>query len=91
MVALSTALLVAACTNLGFGPSLDNSQTLSTATPVTSTDITASQSPRIAADNPDSYAAARPELDYSALDFEAELQLVQAEKALATQAMATQA
>jgi membrane-bound lytic murein transglycosylase D len=94
LVALLIALLVAGCTNLGHGTSLDNTQTVSVATPVVSTDISGSQRPQIAAHQTDSYDTAdiaRPEQDYSALDFETELQVAQAEKATATQAMATQA
>ena len=89
LVALLIALLVAACTNLGQDTPLDSKQAVSMATAVVSTDIAGTQRPQNDAHKSDSHDAAGiagPELDYSALDFEAELQMVQAEKAVATQA-----
>ena len=94
LVALLIALLVAACTNLGHDTSLDSTQAVSTATAVVSTDIAGTQNPQNVAPESDSHDAAdiaSPEPDYSALDFEAELQVTQAEKTVATQATLEQA
>jgi len=88
LAALLIALLVAACTNLGHDTSLDNTQAVSIATPVASIVSTDANKPQFAANAAD---FTWQEQDYSALDFETELQVVQAEKAITTQAMATQA
>jgi membrane-bound lytic murein transglycosylase D len=93
LVALSIAPLVAGCTNLESDISLGNTATGAVTTPVVSTVPTDANKPQFIANAADTYDAPDftwREQDYSALDFETELQVTQAEKAKATQALENQ-